>query len=260
MAWFKIDDTFHSHPKVRRAGAAAVGVWATAGAFSSAYKADGFVPVWWVQGWGKTGTTAARKLVEVGLWDEAEQDGETGYQFHDWADYQPTSEEIERDREAARQRQRRSRERKSRHAAGDHSMCDRCHAKHGNVTPSVTRDKTRDSRRESQHPDPTRPDPTRPVRDGEGEGEESDAGRGAESADPTPPWHTYSPQHHPTQEQLRDGTPAERLHLGWPFNPDKPWLGGHEDNGRIWRTWQMPPWSPHNPDHPQANASTESET
>ena len=69
-------------------------------------------------------------------------------------------------------------------------------------------------------------------------------------------WHTYTPQHHPTQDQLRDGTPTERLHLGWPFNPTKPWLGGHEDNGRIWRTWQMPPWSPHNPDHPQAKSET----
>ena len=76
-----------------------------------------------------------------------------------------------------------------------------------------------------------------------------------------PLWHTYTPQHHPTQDQLRDATPAERLTIGWPFDPDKPWLGGHEDNGRIWRTWQMPPWSPHNPDRPQANASsTESET
>ena len=258
MTWFKTDDSLHNHPKARRAGAAALGVWVTAGSFSSAYKTDGFVPDWWVRGWGKTGSTAARKLVEVGLWDQTERDGETGYQFHDWADYQPTSDEIERDREQGRERQRRSRERKSRHAAGDHSMCDRCTAKQGagraNVTPSVTRDTTR----ESQHPDPTRPDPTRKGR-GRG-GREGDAGTGAGSADPTPLWHTYSPRNHPTRDQLRDATPAERLHLGWPFDPDKPWLGGHEDNGRIWRTWQMPPWSPNNPDRPQANASTESET
>lgn len=75
-----------------------------------------------------------------------------------------------------------------------------------------------------------------------------------------PLWHTYTPQHHPTQDQLRDATPAERLTIGWPFDPAKPWLGGHEDNGRIWRTWQMPPWSPHNPDRPHANANPKSET
>lgn len=235
MAWFKIDDTFHSHPKVRRAGAAAVGVWATAGAFSSAYKADGFVPLWWVQGWGKTGTTAARKLVEVGLWDEAEQDGETGYQFHDWADYQPTSEEIERDREAARERQRRSRERKSRHAAGDHSMCDRCHAKQGNVTPSVTRDKTRDSRRESQYPVPTRPVPTRPDK-GRGRVREQPATAGiGQEADPTTPGAhlTY------TRQQINDAPlDWQRTHL-WPYDPEHPEHGGHD--GDTWRTCHTVP-------------------
>ncbi len=110
MSWFKVDDTLHSHPKVRRAGAAAVGVWATAGSFCMAYKTDGFVPAWYLDSWGKTGTTAARRLVEVGLWDEVDEGPETGWRFHDWDDYQPSSDEIERDREQARIRQRKSRE------------------------------------------------------------------------------------------------------------------------------------------------------
>ena len=109
MPWFKVDDTLHSHPKVRRAGAAAAGVWVTAGSFCMAYKTDGFVPAYYLDGWGKTGATSARRLVEVGLWEAAEKDGEPGYQFHDWTDYQPTSDEIEQDRERARERQRRSR-------------------------------------------------------------------------------------------------------------------------------------------------------
>ncbi|CEG88985.1 Putative uncharacterized protein [Propionibacterium freudenreichii] len=109
MAWFKIDDTLHSHPKVRRAGAAAVGVWATSGAFSMAYKTDGWVPEWFVESWGKTGATAARKLVEVGMWSPSERDGQKGYQFHDWGDYQPLSDEIEKDREMARLRQQKKR-------------------------------------------------------------------------------------------------------------------------------------------------------
>ena len=110
MSWFKIDDGFHSHPKARRAGAAAVGVWATAGSFCMAYKTDGFVPAYYLDGWGKTGLTSARRLVECGLWDVAEKDGERGFQFHDWEDYQPSSDEIERDREQARDRQRKSRQ------------------------------------------------------------------------------------------------------------------------------------------------------
>ena len=110
MPWFKVDDTLHSHPKVRRAGATAVGIWATAGSFSMAYKLDGFVPLYFLDGWGRSGLTAAGKLVQAGLWVEGERDGEKGYWFHDWEDYQPSSDEIERDREQARERQRRSRD------------------------------------------------------------------------------------------------------------------------------------------------------
>lgn len=111
MAWFKVDDTLHSHPKVRRAGAAAVGVWAAAGSYCMAYKTDGFVPAWWLDSWGKTGHTSARRLVDAGLWLEVDGDA-PGYIFHDWEDYQPSSDEIERDRELARQRQRRHREKR----------------------------------------------------------------------------------------------------------------------------------------------------
>lgn len=121
IPWFKVDDTLHSHPKVRRAGAAAVGVWATAGSFCMAYKTDGWVPAYYLDGWGKTGPTSARRLVECGLWEVAERDGEMGYQFHDWEDYQPSSDEIEKDREAARKRQQEHRERRrqARKESGD---------------------------------------------------------------------------------------------------------------------------------------------
>ena len=109
MPWFKVDDTLHGHPKARRAGAAAMGLWALAGAYSSAYKEDGFVPDWYAQSWA-SGKSLAAKLVEVGLWEPGEKEGVPGWFFHDWEDYQLTSEEIERDRELARQRQQRLRE------------------------------------------------------------------------------------------------------------------------------------------------------
>lgn len=107
MSWFKVDDTLHSHPKVRRAGAAAAGVWVTAGSYCMAYKTDGFVPAWWLDSWGKAGRIAARNLVEAGLWDQVQD----GYVFHDWDDYQPTSDEIEQAREKSRERQQRRRRR-----------------------------------------------------------------------------------------------------------------------------------------------------
>ena len=105
----RIDDRLHSHPKVRRAGAAAVGIWATAGSFSMAYQTDGFVPRYYIDGWGRTGHSAAARLVEVGLWEPAERDGEQGWRFHDWSDYQPLSDDISTKRERGAARARRYR-------------------------------------------------------------------------------------------------------------------------------------------------------
>lgn len=105
MPWFKVDDQLHSHPKPRRASLAALGLWALCGSYSMAYKLDGFVPGWYVIS-HRDGRKHADALVRVGLWENATHNGEDGYRFHDWNDYQPTSEEIEAEREAARERQR----------------------------------------------------------------------------------------------------------------------------------------------------------
>ena len=118
IAWFKIDDTFGNHPKVKAAGRAAIGLWTACGSYSSAYKLDGFVPDAEVS--TATDRKYAAQLVKVGLWHRAQDDckcriterREGGWYFHDWGDYQPTAEDIEKDREAARERQRRSRARR----------------------------------------------------------------------------------------------------------------------------------------------------
>lgn len=44
MAWFKIDDRFHSHPKVVQAGNAAIGAWVRLGAWCSDHLTDGHIP------------------------------------------------------------------------------------------------------------------------------------------------------------------------------------------------------------------------
>ena len=105
MPWFKVDDQLHSHPKPRRATLAALGLWSLAGSYSMAYKLDGFVPEWYVIG-HRDGRKHADTLIRVGLWENAVRGAEAGYQFHDWADYQPSSDEIEAERVAARERQR----------------------------------------------------------------------------------------------------------------------------------------------------------
>lgn len=43
MAWVKLDDQFHSHPKVRNAGNAGAGVYARALSWCGAYHTDGFI-------------------------------------------------------------------------------------------------------------------------------------------------------------------------------------------------------------------------
>jgi hypothetical protein len=108
MPWFKVDDQLQNHPKTRKAGLAAIGLWTVSGSFSMCYKTDGFVPDWYVAGWPQ-GRKLADQLVKVGKWEIGEKDGDPGWYFHDWLDYQPSADEIEQDRENARERQRKRR-------------------------------------------------------------------------------------------------------------------------------------------------------
>lgn len=111
MPWFRTDDTLHSHPKARRAGLPAMGLWVLAGSYSAQYTTEGFVPEWFISAWPQ-GRRHAATLIEAGLWYASEKDGEKGWQFHDWEHYQMTLEEVERDRELNRERQRRFREKR----------------------------------------------------------------------------------------------------------------------------------------------------
>ena len=108
MPHFKVDDMLHSHPKPRRAGLEAMGLWALAGSHCMAYKSDGFVPTWFVASWPR-GPKLAAQLVTAGLWFLDAQDNQPGWRFHDWDDVQLTAAEIEADREHSRERQRKYR-------------------------------------------------------------------------------------------------------------------------------------------------------
>lgn len=160
MPWFKVDDQFHSHPKARKAGLFALGLWSVSGSYSMAYKEDGFVPLWFVKSYPR-GEKAAADLVTARLWDSHEKDGIEGYLFRDWADYQPTSEEIEADRTAARDRQRARRKRLRDGGSSEKGKPDL-------KALSVTRDSRRTSRvtppacHAVSHGTPSRPDPSRP--------------------------------------------------------------------------------------------------
>ena len=148
MAWFKMDDQLYGHKKTRRAGVEAMGLWAICGAWSAAHGEDGFVPDYVAAGFsGKSGQYAVR-LVRAGFWSEATKDGDTGWQFHDWSEYQPTAEQQQSKRDQWRERQRAARSR--RHESPD------SHA-------DVTRD-TPETHGESHAPvHESRPVPSRPI-------------------------------------------------------------------------------------------------
>lgn len=105
MPWFRVDDTFPSHPKVMAAGNAAIGLWVRAGSWSMQQLTDGYIPTHVLPMLGKP--VEARRLVDAGLWLEVEG----GWRFHNWDERQPSKEQLEGDRNAARERQKRARER-----------------------------------------------------------------------------------------------------------------------------------------------------
>lgn len=96
MTWFRIDDKFHDHRKVRALGKSrpgAVGLWTLCGTWSADNTSDGFVPDQIVARWDARKRLAAT-LCRVGLWHEVEINGEHGYQFHQWEEHQPTREQV----------------------------------------------------------------------------------------------------------------------------------------------------------------------
>lgn len=139
MPWFKTDDALHSHPKARKAGLPAMGLWVLAGSHAMQYMTDGFVPAWYVASWPQ-GKRCAASLVAAGLWTPASSGEEKGWQFKDWAHYQPTREEIEAERAATRERQerfrkaRREQKRKSQEKSTDKAI----EAMRNGVTNDVT--------------------------------------------------------------------------------------------------------------------------
>ncbi len=147
MAWFKVDDGFWSHPKTATLTDAAVTLWVRAGAYSCQHLTDGVVkrPVLRLLG----AEDAAVELVDAGLWVPLSD----GWRFHDWDEYQETSEAVKQRRADARERQRRAREAaaKKRRESRDLSRVT------DGVTDSVSHGV---SSLYPTRPDPTRPDPT----------------------------------------------------------------------------------------------------
>lgn len=99
MTWAKVDDRLAFHPKALTAGNAAMGLWVRALSWCVSLLNDGRVPVEMVAALG--GSQAdADALVRARLWHETID----GYEFHDWADWQWTREQVETKRAATAER------------------------------------------------------------------------------------------------------------------------------------------------------------
>src|SRR5258708_38690712 len=145
MPWFRLDDSFHSHPKVIAAGNEAIGLYVRCGTYAAEHLTDGFIreDIAVLYGASDTGSrrnpgtgkpeTLAETLIRTKLWRRTRG----GWRMPDYLDYNPAKMAVDKERKSAAERQRRSRE-----------------AKLSRVTHAVTTTVS--------HRTPTRPDPTRP--------------------------------------------------------------------------------------------------
>lgn len=144
MSWFKVDDKLWGHPKWLATPIRARGLWVTAGSWCADQEQDGNVPRHVLPILGGT-VRDASALVAAGLWTVTD----TGWCFHGWAEFQPTRDQKDAERSAARERMRAARERKAAQRAGD-------------VRPNTSEVRAEFGRSsEDVRSTPTRPDPTR---------------------------------------------------------------------------------------------------
>jgi len=142
MSWFKVDDKLWGHPKWLATPPRARALWITAGSWCAAQEQDGKVPVHVLPMLGASKADALA-LVASGLWE----DGENGWVFHGWAEFQPTRAQQDEKREAARERMRKARERRANESENEHDGSEGVRANSERTSRGV-------------RSTPTRPDPT----------------------------------------------------------------------------------------------------
>lgn len=148
MAWFKVDDGFHSSRKVlsipRRTRLAAIGAWSIAGSWCADELTDGHVPEYMLSEWGFPASVVSA-LVDSGLWERERG----GLAFRNWAEYQPSKADVDAERTASRERMRELRakrkQRKPQEVGPESEVF-------GRTVPNGSES--------VRNPDPTRPDPT----------------------------------------------------------------------------------------------------
>lgn len=109
MVWVRLDDRFDEHPKVAQLSDSAVALFVAGLAYCNRNLTDGFIPhqvgLGQLRYCGGNAVPAIRELERVGLWQETQG----GWHVHDYAKYQPSRDDVERDRANTRERVKRHR-------------------------------------------------------------------------------------------------------------------------------------------------------
>ena len=108
MPWFRLDDTFHSHPKVIAAGNEAVGLYTRCGSYAAQHLTDGFIPEHVALLYGSA--ELADTLVRTRLWRRARG----GWVMPDYLQFNPSHDAVDKDRQQKAERQKRWREARGR--------------------------------------------------------------------------------------------------------------------------------------------------
>lgn len=107
MAWFKVDDGFHDHPKVDDLSLEALGLWLLCATWSSRHLTDGVVPASRVRKFGGTPDMCS-ELVRANMWrtspDVRDGGSANSYEYVNWGDWNPTKDAVEEGRRKARKR------------------------------------------------------------------------------------------------------------------------------------------------------------
>jgi hypothetical protein len=94
--WMKIDDGLHAHRKTRavlKSGtgkdrdSAPMGLWVLAGSWAARNNRDGWVPLDELDRFDDNWKELSGRLVAAGYWWPEQRDGEDGYGFNDWQEW-----------------------------------------------------------------------------------------------------------------------------------------------------------------------------
>ena len=94
--WMRIDDGLHAHRKTRALvrsandksrDAAPFGLWVLAGSWSARNNRDGWVPTEELDRFDDDWESLAKRLIVAGYWWPEEREGEAGYGFNDWGEW-----------------------------------------------------------------------------------------------------------------------------------------------------------------------------